>query len=74
MASIRAGLEARPPDWYRFVLQHPAVTVTLAAPQTRAELAEDLKVLEATGPLNDGEYVALAEHGDRVRRNAGGFR
>jgi len=61
------------PDWYRFVLQHPAVTVTLAAPHTRAELEEDLHVLETTGPLSDGEYAALAEHGERVRRNAGGF-
>jgi aryl-alcohol dehydrogenase-like predicted oxidoreductase len=64
----------RAPEWYRFVLQHPAVAVTLAAPQTRAELDEDLQVLEATGPLGDGEYAALAEHGERVRRNAGAFR
>jgi aryl-alcohol dehydrogenase-like predicted oxidoreductase len=62
------------PDWYRFVLRHPAVTVTLAAPQTRAELDEDLRVLEATGPLGDEEHAALAEHGERVRRHAGSFR
>lgn len=60
-------------DWYRFVLQHPGVTVVLAAPHTRAELEEDLQVLKATGPLQDGEYTALAEHGERVRRNAGNF-
>jgi aryl-alcohol dehydrogenase-like predicted oxidoreductase len=59
--------------WYRFVLQHPAVAVTLAAPQTRAELDEDLRLLEATGPLGDEEYAALAGHGARVRRNAGRF-
>ena len=64
----------RPPAWYRFVLQHPAVTVTLAAPQTRAELDEDLDVLDATGPLGDDEYAALAAHGERVKRTAGGFR
>jgi aryl-alcohol dehydrogenase-like predicted oxidoreductase len=64
----------RPPAWYRFVLQNPAVSVTLAAPQTRAELDEDLRVLEATGPLGEEEYAALAGHGERVRRNAGGFR
>jgi aryl-alcohol dehydrogenase-like predicted oxidoreductase len=63
----------RPPDWYRFVLQHPAVAVTLAAPQTRAELDEDLRVLEAVGPLTQEAYSALAEHGDRVRRHAGSF-
>jgi aryl-alcohol dehydrogenase-like predicted oxidoreductase len=61
----------RPPAWYRFVLQHPAVAVTLSAPQTRAELDEDLRVLAATGPLTDEEYAALAGHGERVRRHAG---
>jgi aryl-alcohol dehydrogenase-like predicted oxidoreductase len=64
----------RTPAWYRFVLQQPAVAVTLAAPQTRAELDEDLRVLRADGPLGDEEYTDLAAHGDRVRRNAGGFR
>jgi aryl-alcohol dehydrogenase-like predicted oxidoreductase len=62
------------PDWYRFIIQHPAVAVTLAAPQTRAELDEDLQVLETSGPLGDEEYAALARHGERVRRTAGGFR
>jgi aryl-alcohol dehydrogenase-like predicted oxidoreductase len=63
----------RPPAWYRFVLQQPAVAVTLAAPQTRAELDEDLRVLEAQGPLTNEEYAALANHGARVRRHAGRF-
>jgi aryl-alcohol dehydrogenase-like predicted oxidoreductase len=67
-------LAPRAPDWYRFVLQHPAVAVTLAAPQTRAELCEDLRVLEAQGTLRDEEYAVLAEHGERVRRHAGAFR
>jgi aryl-alcohol dehydrogenase-like predicted oxidoreductase len=62
------------PNWYRFVLQHPAVAVTLAASQTRAELDEDLQVLQATGPLSDDDYAALAQHGERVRRYAGRFR
>jgi aryl-alcohol dehydrogenase-like predicted oxidoreductase len=64
----------RPPAWYRFVLQHPAVAVTLAAPQTPAELDEDLRVLAADGPLTDEQYAALAGHGERVRRHAGRFR
>jgi aryl-alcohol dehydrogenase-like predicted oxidoreductase len=64
----------RAPLWYRFVLQQPAVAVTLAAPQSRAELDADLRVLEATGPLADDEYSALAAHGERVRRHAGSFR
>lgn len=63
----------RPPDWYRFALQHPAVSVTLAAPQTRAELDEDLQVLDATGPLEQSEYATLTAHGERVRRHAGTF-
>jgi aryl-alcohol dehydrogenase-like predicted oxidoreductase len=63
----------RAPDWYRFVLQHPAVAVTLAAPHSREELEEDLQVLDATGPLTDAEYAILGEHGQRVRRNAGSF-
>jgi predicted aldo/keto reductase-like oxidoreductase len=61
------------PDWYRFVLQHLAVSVTLAAPRTRAELEEDLQVLDAAEPLRDAEYANLAAHGDRVRRYAGTF-
>jgi predicted aldo/keto reductase-like oxidoreductase len=63
----------RPVAWYRFVLQHSAVSVTLAAPQTRAELEEDLQVLDTAGPLGAAEYATLAAHGDRVRRHAGTF-
>ncbi len=61
------------PAWYRFVLQNPAVTVTLAAPHDRRELDEDLTVLDATAPLTSQEYERLAEHGRRVRRHAGQF-
>jgi aryl-alcohol dehydrogenase-like predicted oxidoreductase len=69
-----AGSSApRAPDWYQFVLQHPAVAVTLSAPQTRAELEEDLRVLEAEGPLAEEAYATLAAHGERVRRDAGSF-
>jgi predicted aldo/keto reductase-like oxidoreductase len=63
----------RPAAWYRFVLQQPAVAVTLSAPQTRGELDEDLRVLEASGPLSSEEYAVLAAHGERVRRQAGSF-
>jgi aryl-alcohol dehydrogenase-like predicted oxidoreductase len=64
----------RASDWYRFVLQNPAVAVTLAAPQSRAEMDEDLRALDAAGPLANEEYTALAAHGERVRKHAGSFR
>jgi predicted aldo/keto reductase-like oxidoreductase len=60
-------------SWYRFVLQHPSVTVVLAAPRNRDELEEALSVLDADGPLSLEEYERLAEHGRRVRRHAGNF-
>jgi predicted aldo/keto reductase-like oxidoreductase len=63
----------RAPAWYRFALQSPSVTVALMAPQNRAELDEDLTVLESTGPLTEEEYEQLAAHGKRVRRHAGSF-
>jgi predicted aldo/keto reductase-like oxidoreductase len=61
------------PAWYRFALQAPAVTVALAAPHDREELEEDLRVLEAKGPLDAAEYERLADHGRRVRAHAGNF-
>jgi aryl-alcohol dehydrogenase-like predicted oxidoreductase len=63
----------RAPSWYRFALQRPSVTVALMAPDDRAELEEDLTVLEAAGPLPAAEYEQLAAHGLRVRRHAGSF-
>lgn len=57
------------PAWYRFVLQHPAVSVALSAPHTRAELDEDLQVLSVSAPLPADEYESLARHGQRVRRH-----
>ncbi|HWE38614.1 MAG TPA: aldo/keto reductase [Isosphaeraceae bacterium] len=61
------------PSWYRWVLQSPSVAVALTAPHDRAELEEDLTVLDARGPLSPEEYERLADHGQRVRRHAGGF-
>jgi predicted aldo/keto reductase-like oxidoreductase len=59
--------------WYRFALQNPAVTVALMAPENRAELEEDLRVLCAREPLSAEEYERLAAHGRRVRQHAGSF-
>jgi predicted aldo/keto reductase-like oxidoreductase len=61
------------PEWYRFALQSPAVSVVLAAPHSRADLDEDLTVLDTPAPLPADEYSRLAEHGLRVRRTAGRF-
>jgi predicted aldo/keto reductase-like oxidoreductase len=61
------------PDWYRFALQSPSVAVALMSPANRAELEEDLTVLEAPGPLTMEAYERLAAHGVRVRRHAGQF-
>ena len=63
----------RAPAWYRFVLHEPAVSIVLCAPDKRAELEEDLTVLSAAGPLAPEEHARLAEHGARVKRNAGQF-
>jgi predicted aldo/keto reductase-like oxidoreductase len=63
----------RAPAWYRFALQHPAVSVALMAPADRAELEEDLRVLETPGPLSAEEYEVLAAHGRRVRKHGGRF-
>jgi aryl-alcohol dehydrogenase-like predicted oxidoreductase len=62
-----------PALWYRFALQSPSVSVTVAAPNNRAELEEDLEVLRVSRPLTEKEYTTLAEHGERVRRYAGRF-
>jgi predicted aldo/keto reductase-like oxidoreductase len=61
------------PAWYRFALQHPAVSVALMSPENRAELEEDLQVLRPMEPLSVEEYERLAAHGQRVRRHAGSF-
>lgn len=63
----------RAPAWYRFALQSPSVSVALTAPESRAELEEDLAVLAAAGPLGGAEYESLAAHGRRVRSHAGRF-
>jgi len=54
------------------VLHSPSVAVVLSAPASRAELDDDLRVLNAE-PLTAAEYDALAAHGQRVRRHAGRF-
>jgi predicted aldo/keto reductase-like oxidoreductase len=61
------------PEWYRFVLCHPSVTVGILAPDGERELAEDLTLLDDWRGLEVERYEALRAHGDRVRRHAGAF-
>lgn len=61
------------PDWYRFTLCHPEVTVSLMAPNGRKELNENLKLLENWRGINSSEYAMLKEHGDRVHKHATAF-
>jgi predicted aldo/keto reductase-like oxidoreductase len=60
-------------EWYRFVLSDPAVSVALMAPHNRAELVDNLKLLNDWREPTAAEFAALRDHGDRVRRNAGAF-
>lgn len=61
------------PSWYRFALQHPSVTVAFMAPHDRAELEQNLGILNANAPLDPSDYRRLLEHGDRVRHHGGRF-
>ena len=61
------------PEWYRFCLCHPAVTVCIMAPDGRAELEQDLTILDDWRGLDGDAYADLSAHGDRVHRQAGAF-
>jgi predicted aldo/keto reductase-like oxidoreductase len=69
-----AGFTPPPaPEWYRFALANPAVSVVLMAPGNRRELEEDLTLLEDWRAPRAEEFERLAAHGLRVRRHAGSF-
>jgi predicted aldo/keto reductase-like oxidoreductase len=63
----------RAPDFYRYVLSHPAVSVALMAPDGPAELAENLTILDDWHGLTAEELASITAHGERVRRHAGQF-
>jgi len=63
----------RSPEWYRFALANPSVSVVLAAPNGRAELAEDLALFDDWRAPSPEEFATLVRHGERVRRHAGQF-
>jgi predicted aldo/keto reductase-like oxidoreductase len=79
--ALLAGTRDDPPgfvppsavDCYRFCLSQPAVSVALMAPGYRAELEEDLKLLNDWRGLDAVEMEWLAAHGDRVKKHAGAF-
>ena len=60
-------------EWYRFVLSHPSVSVALMAPHNRAELMENLALLEDWHAMPADQREELKRHGDRVRQTAGPF-
>jgi aryl-alcohol dehydrogenase-like predicted oxidoreductase len=61
------------PEWYRYALANPSVAVALMAPNGRAELDQDLALLDDWRPPSDPDHRAMTDHGDRVYRTAGGF-
>jgi predicted aldo/keto reductase-like oxidoreductase len=61
------------PEWYRFALANPSVSVVLMAPGNRRELEEDLTLLDDWRPPRQDEFQNLAAHGQRVRRHGGSF-
>jgi aryl-alcohol dehydrogenase-like predicted oxidoreductase len=60
-------------DWYRFVLSQPAVSIALMAPDTAAELDENLSLLDESWSLDPHQRQRLIEQAERVRRFAGSF-
>lgn len=60
-------------ECYQFVLAHPAVNVALMAPDSREELAANLKLLDRWQGLSASRYAEIASHGDRVRGHSGAF-
>jgi predicted aldo/keto reductase-like oxidoreductase len=68
------GFAPPPPrEWYRFALAAPSIRVVLMAPDCRAELDEDLSLLDDWRPPDTAASAAMKEHGDRVRATAGRF-
>ena len=60
-------------ECYRFCMQHPAVSVALAAPNGRAELVEALRALDDSAQIEHGWMERMRAHGERVHRHAREF-
>jgi predicted aldo/keto reductase-like oxidoreductase len=61
------------PECYRFALSNPSVGAVLMAPDNRAELVENLTLLDRWEPLTPEEDERMRMWGDRVRATAGSF-
>ena len=61
------------PEWYRFAVANPAVSVVLMAPGNRRELEEDLRLLDDWRAPHSEDFEKLSAHGQRVRRHGGSF-
>jgi predicted aldo/keto reductase-like oxidoreductase len=66
-------LPSRAPEWYRFCLAHPAVSVALMAPGNREELEENLTLLRDWREPDERDLEQLRSHGERVRKYGGAF-
>lgn len=62
-----------PRDCYRFVLSHNSVHVAACAPNSMAQLNEDLLALEE-GPMNAEELERMRRIGDHVHYNVSGMK
>ncbi|MEE2737382.1 MAG: hypothetical protein VX435_04095, partial [Planctomycetota bacterium] len=59
--------------WYRFVISHPSVSISLMAPNTREELESNLTIIDNWEGLTHDEYQLMVNHALRVRQHAGHF-
>jgi predicted aldo/keto reductase-like oxidoreductase len=61
------------PEWYRFALAHPDISVVLMAPANSPELEQNLTLLRDWRAPTENELKQMRDHGDRVRRHAQEF-
>ncbi len=61
------------PEWYRYALANPSVSVALMAPDGREELRANAALLADWRPPNADDTAALEAHGARVYSHAGAF-
>ncbi|HTL51097.1 MAG TPA: aldo/keto reductase [Planctomycetota bacterium] len=60
-------------DCYRFALSNPAVAIALTAPDTRADLDENLALLGDWRASTDEEQTRIRARGDKIKAEAGSF-